>query len=215
MYFGLVTDSFSTGDVTSSVTGYNSSYSGGIAGYVNGGTIKGGYSNGNVASSVSSNIVDGAYSGGIAGHVTGGTIADSYSTGDITSSVGNINTRGVSGGIAGHVSGSSINNCVAINEKIFAGEHAGRIAGYIQGAAAVSNNFALTNMNASGVAKFDVSNKASHGVSKTNTELRTQSSYSNTISGDGLGGLGWKFGNNSNNPWKMPVGGGYPIQYWQ
>jgi hypothetical protein len=46
--------------------------------------------------------------------------------------------------------------------------------------------------------------------------LNTQSTYSNTVNGDGLGGLGWKFGGNDANPWKMPAGGsGYPILYWQ
>ena len=52
-------------------------------------------------------------------------------------------------------------------------------------------------------------------LSKTDAQLRQQSTYSDAIIGDGLGGLGWKFGSNETNPWKMPSGGGYPILYWQ
>ena len=67
----------------------------------------------------------------------------------------------------------------------------------------------------SGVAKFNTIDKRFYGTGKTNTQLKTQTTYSNAVNGDGLGGLGWKFGINDDNPWKMPVGDGYPILYWQ
>jgi hypothetical protein len=90
---------------------------------------------------------------------------------------------------------------------------AGRIVSYIDGPTPISNNFALDTMTATGSANFVVDSR--HGVSKTDAQLRTQSTYSAPINGDGLGGLGWKFGNDDANPWKMPADGGYPILYWQ
>jgi hypothetical protein len=44
-------------------------------------------------------------------------------------------------------------------------------------------------------------------------ELETRSTYENDINGDGLGGLGWKFGDDNDNPWK--INGSYPYLYWQ
>ena len=79
----------------------------------------------------------------------------------------------------------------------------------------MSNNFALTTMTAPGDAKFNSADTRYHGVGKTLTQLKQQSTYSGTIIGDGVGGIGWKFGNDDDNPWKMPSGGGYPILYRQ
>jgi len=78
----------------------------------------------------------------------------------------------------------------------------------------ISNNFALDAMTDPGAAKFNTDTMR-NGVSRTDVQLRTQSTYSDAVSGNGGGGLGWKFGSDNNNPWKMPVGGGYPILYWQ
>jgi hypothetical protein len=59
-------------------------------------------------------------------------------------------------------------------------------------------------------------NTQSHGISKTEAELKTQATYSGVVSGNGYGGLGWNFGSDADNPWKMPAAGtGYPILYWQ
>jgi len=88
----------------------------------------------------------------------------------------------------------------------------GRINGWTASYNVVSNNFALDTMIVG-----DVTDTTLHGVSKTDAQLRMQSTYSGAVNGDGLGGLGWKFGNDDDNPWIMPSDGGYyyPIFYWQ
>ena len=219
-----ITKSYSTGEILSysnsggiaglawdsSITGCYSTgsinavfYSGGIAGATLGSDITDCYSTGEIAL--------GLFSGGIAGYIEEGTITNSYSR-------GNINAEFSSGGIAGHVLGGTIiTNCAAINRKInstiSSTSDAGRIVGSISSYLSISNNFALNTMQATGV-PFDTDPR-NHGVSKTDAELKTQSTYSGAIEGDGLGGLGWKFGNSDAAPWKMPAGGGYPILYWQ
>ena len=143
------------------------------------------------------------------------TITNCYSTGNISSSSSYANC----GGIAGEVvtgNANTINNCAAINPAIKSTgtyAYAGRIVGNISGSLTISNNFALNTMIATDKA-FNT-DMAYHGVDKIDAQLRTQITYSGAINGDGLGGLGWKFGNDDANPWKMPDGGGYPILYWQ
>jgi hypothetical protein len=75
----------------------------------------------------------------------------------------------------------------------------------------ISNNFALNTMTVTG----STGNNA--GTSKTITNLKTQSTYSNPVNGDGNGGLGWKFGNNDANPWKIVSNknNGLPYLYWE
>ena len=196
--FSTITNSCSTGDITTS-----SGSAGGIAGGVSYGAITNCYSTGNITTTSDFS------SGGIAGNAYISTITNCYSSGNIA-----VNGYGYSGGIVGYGSYSrDITNCAAINPTIKSMYRAGRIFGSIQDTYGVqiSNNFALSNMAATG-ATF---NAAGYGISKTDVELKMQTTYSDPINGDGLGGLGWKFGNDDDNPWKMPVGGGYPILYWQ
>jgi hypothetical protein len=60
-------------------------------------------------------------------------------------------------------------------------------------------------------------NYGNGGTLKTEIELKTQSTYSDTINGDGLGGLGWSFGDNDTSPWKHDdsKNNGLPYLYWQ
>jgi hypothetical protein len=45
------------------------------------------------------------------------------------------------------------------------------------------------------------------GADITTAQAKTQATYT---------GLGWKFGNNDDNPWKMGVGSyGLPVFHWQ
>jgi hypothetical protein len=76
----------------------------------------------------------------------------------------------------------------------------------------VSNNFALNSMSIT----IDGSN-GNAGANKTITQLKTKATYNSTINGDGNGGLGWKFGDNDTNPWKIDANknNGYPYLYWQ
>jgi len=197
-----ITNCYSTGSISSS----SSSSSGGIAGDVYSGTITNCYSTGSISS---------FSSGGIAGSVGGSsTITGCYSTGSISSSSSPYDDYYYSGGIAGYVDSGAITGCAAINSSVASTgstgsvHYAGRVAGYVLGGITVSNNFALSTMTVTG-------SGGNNGTTKTLTELRTQSTYSDPVNGDGLGGLGWKFGNDDANPWKMPAGGGYPILYWQ
>ena len=218
-----ITRSFSasvTGNISSS--GYNYSYSGGITGYVNSGTITECYSARDVSSSSIASSMSSfeayAYSGGIAGYASGSYITNCYSRGNnITSSAATYysSSYSYSGGIAGYAYNTRIYDSAAAASAITARTGAGRIAGYINtgNSAAISNNFALSTMIAAGSAALNTG-ASYHGVNKTDAQLKQQSTYSNTINGDGLGGLGWKFGTNDANPWKMPSGG-YPIFYWQ
>jgi len=181
---------------------------GGITGYLDGGTITNCYTTGNISSDCS---------GGIAGFIeNGSTITNCYSTGNISSSI----DYGDSGGIAGGVNiifyestGSTITNCAAINPTIKSTGiegRAGRIASVVEYTCTVSNNFALSTMTVTGDQSLAI-----NGTSKTDAQLKTQSTYSGAVSGDGAGGLGWAFGSTDTAPWKMPAGGGYPILYGQ
>jgi len=202
-----ITNCCSTGNISS----YQDGFSGGIAGTIDdGGKITDCYSVGDIS------VYYDGYSGGIAGDVYVATIMNCYSTGNTaTFAMAVVNTA--SGGIAGRADSGTIINCAAINSTINA-DYVGRVIGYIYssvGYTAVSNNFALDAMTATGTGQFDTSNPRFYGISKTNAQLQTQSTYSDPVNGDGLGGLCWKFGNDDANPWKMPAGGGYPILYWQ
>ena len=47
-----------------------------------------------------------------------------------------------------------------------------------------------------------------NGLNKSSTELKDKTTYETT--------LGWKFGNDDDNPWKMGVGDyPLPVFYWQ
>ena len=210
VYDGIITNSYSSGNIFS--YGENAS-SGGIAGYVNDGIITNIYSTGDVYSD---------FSGGIAGIVSNGTITNCYSTGDVYSYYDPSYSifSSYSGGITGHGYNYIITNCAAINNNITAKNSAGRIVGFwdIYGTPTVSNNFALNTMTAAGDAQFNDTDIKSHGTDKTDAQLKTKSTYSDAVNGDGLGSLGWKFGNDDDAPWKMPSAGDdypYPILYWQ
>jgi hypothetical protein len=211
---GIVTimNCYNTGNISSSV-------SGGIAGYGDSITIRNCYNTGNISST--------SRSGGIVGSI--GTndevmITNCYNIGDIFSYNSD---SSYSGGIVGVAYWSSsslyltISNNAAINAVIEVDASStfkflGRIIGRLSGSnLTVNNNFALNTMIAVG-GSFNTSDTASHGTSKTDAQLRTRSTYENAIIGNGLGGLGWLFGNDDEHPWKMPSGGtGYPILYWQ
>ena len=233
VYNSRIINSSSAAYVVSYLDDSTGSMSGGIAGYAQGSEIAGCFSSGNVFSSshnsASGGIAGGAaydslitnsystgdiesysdsdepgdsVSGGIAGYVWNGTITNSYSTGNITSS-------SYSGGIAGSSEGDDkITGCAAINGAINADHDAGRIAGYVYfpESSEISNNFALEDMIADGMAGFDAADARRHGGDKSDFELKQQSTYS--------GELNWKFGGGDAAPWQMPFDG-YPILYWE
>jgi hypothetical protein len=206
-----ITNSYSTGSVS------GISWVGGIAGYLYGScSITNSYSTGSVSGGVVGGIVGYMYSssitnsystgsvsgssqvGGIAGYVRiSSSITNSYSTGSVSGSGSYV------GGIAGAMASGSITNNAAINPSVSGGSDANRIVGYIY-SSTVSNNFALNTMTVTGTASY-----GNAGTSKTITDLTTQSTYSS--------GLGWNFGNDENNPWKIDPykNNGLPYLYWE
>lgn len=185
--------------------------SGGIVGGLTyDGIISDSYSMGDIESYSYLNTPRSSVSGGIAGYTWYGTVNNSFS-------VGNITSTSTSGGIVGSSEGEdTITNCAAINWSIDADHDAGRIVGYVfyPGFSIISNNFALKDMIADGIAKFDDKDEQLYGVGKSDGDLKKQTTYSAPINGNGLGGLGWKFGGSDASPWRMPTND-YPMLYWE
>jgi len=196
-------------------------YIGGVAGYVVGSSITNCYTAGNVggnsnvggvAGYISSSNVTNCYStctvsggqsvGGIAGSVNMSSVTNCYSTGAIS---------GVYyvGGVAGFVSGidCSVTNCVALNPSVNGTVGVGRVIGAVISPSTHSNNLAYSGMTISGPPLSDYGTSL-NGTDITATQAKTPTTYSNQ--------LGWRFGENNNNPWKI-IAGGYtlPILYWQ
>ncbi|MDR0747630.1 MAG: hypothetical protein LBE89_07045, partial [Helicobacteraceae bacterium] len=95
-----------------------------------------------------------------------------------------------------------VTNNAAINQTVSASTSGvNKIVGGSSGT--TSNNFALDEMIVSGT----VSGNA--GAAKSDADFKTRSTYET--------GLGWKFGNNALNPWKIDANknGGLPYLYYQ
>jgi hypothetical protein len=180
--YSNITNSYSNGSISG-----NSGIIGGIAGYTGSSNITNSYSTGDISGG------DGI--GGIAGGVISGSIANSYST-------GNISGGDSIGGIAGGISAGTIQNNAAINPSVTGTSNVSRVIGYVEttyGPNTISNNFALNTMSGGISGSFDSSDINRYGTSKTDVELKTQTTYS------------WDF----TNVWEIPSSGGYPILRWQ
>jgi hypothetical protein len=218
---GTVSGSYSIGSISSSSSSYSYytsyAYTGGIAGYLSG-TVSASYSTGDISStsssptSYSSSYSSYSYAGGTAGYMDGVAITGCYATGDISSASSH---SSYAGGMAGYADNGGITDCAAANGHIVTSAggtpYSGRIVGGINSSSA-ANNFANLSMLVNSAAVFDNTN---NGTGKSLAELQTQAAYETAVNGDGLGGLGWEFGNSGGAPvWKMPAGGtGYPIFY--
>jgi hypothetical protein len=188
VYASSVTNSYSTSNVN------GNGDVGGIAGLVYTSSITNSHSTGNVSGN--------SYIGGIAGWVETSYITNSYAAGTISGITNQV------GGIAGVVVSSNITNNAAINPSVTGSTDVNRVAGFI-GGNTVTNNFALDTMSGSFT---DNGNPANHGTDKTELELKTKATYSNATD---AGGLGWLFGNDDNNPWKIDENESYPYLYWE
>ena len=125
---GVITDCFSSCNVSLTIDGYNlNPYVGGIVGQ-NEGTLENSYAVGDVIVTVPGS----AYAGGIVGY-NHNTIFNCYAAGNVTVTNESLVGIGTAGGIAGCHSAKSkignITNCFALNEKITA-VNVGRIAGW-------------------------------------------------------------------------------------
>ncbi|MDR1460485.1 MAG: hypothetical protein LBI78_02445 [Campylobacteraceae bacterium] len=233
-----ISNSYSTGDIG------GDSGIGGIAGYIGGSNVSNSYSTGNIsgnygvggiagyisesdiASSYSKGDINGDdYVGGIAGGIDYSNVSNSYSTGYISGNSGvggivgyisesNVSNSYSAGNISGNYSiggivgvamndGVVVQNNAAINPLIDGASDANRIFGYNYSSTA-SNNFALETMLVNGNTVSGGDNL--NGEGKSEADLKTKSTYES---------LGWSFGDNNANPWKIDENSSYPYLYWQ
>jgi hypothetical protein len=208
---GNITNVYATGDITTEGTGYFATIAGGIVGYMTG-NISNAYSTGNISSSSWGDSTSGGIAGRLAGNIT-----NTYSTGNISSSKF---ASGIAGEIEIFYNNSTVTNCAAANEAIIGNIYSSqRVAGEFMVSMFLTsfnanNNFANQNMTLNGAT---VSDSASNGIGKPLLDLQKRETYENDAIGDGLGGLGWKFGDNDTHPWKWDAykNSGYPYFYWQ
>lgn len=192
----LILNSYSTGDVRGT-----RQHIGGITGYNGGASIVNSYSTGNISGNVGV--------GGIAGYSEGESIIiNSYAAGNIIGNNYYEETEGWIGGIVGVSEGeSTIIHNAAVNPSVIGTGDTNRITGFIYGGdiATVSPNFAWEGIAGSFTHADD---EAHHGTDKTMDELKTQAVYES---------LGWRFGDDNDNPWKIDEAknNGLPYFYWQ
>ncbi|MDR1285110.1 MAG: hypothetical protein LBJ88_02795 [Campylobacteraceae bacterium] len=230
-----ISNVYSTGNISGGRDSSNLSNLdvGGIVGWIEKSNMSNVYSTGNISG------ID--YVGGIAGWIEKSNITNTYSTGDIS---GEKFVGGIAGCINnGEISDlclmenindsnavtedtdnlSNVLNNVAINSLVIGDDLVNRAVGSTIGTNIISNNFALDSMKGGvgydGVTNnfTNVGNTTYHGTDKTLEQLKTKETYSDAINGDGLGGLGWQFGDNDTAPWKIDSNknNGYPYFYWQ
>ena len=188
---------------------------GAIAGHIGeGAKVRNCYTTGTITST-------GSDAGGIVGNTNQGiTIENCYSTMTVTavSDTGGIVAR--VGGHGGAPAGgdpygdSFIINCVAINDSISSpGDRVGRIVGRIGSSPDDFIDLSVTLHFDNNYARDDLNPFVGEGNDHDGTTvsdndlLTTRAFYEDT--------LGWKFGSDDAWPWKMPIGGGYPILYWE
>jgi hypothetical protein len=184
-----ISNSYSTGVINPAISA--DTLAGGLVAMLyDGGTISNCYSSIDI-------MTMGGLVGGLVGqiaHYTGTEplVEYSYSSGSIIDTGTPFAT--MSGGIAGDMPGfGAIKYSAAINSQI-EGDDAGCILGEMTFSTLTAN-----------ITLGVVSDKNNATV-KTDAELKTQATYE---------ALGWKFGNDAQNPWVMPADGGYPILYTQ
>ena len=172
-----------------------SSTVGGLAGRVINGGILNCYATGDVSGSRTISTTVGGLVGSASGNVT-----NCYATGTIS---------GVSyvGGISGDVY-EKIENCAALNPIINqlpggSNMYFGRVAGYGSGGLSpIINSVSWDGTTLLPDGTFDGGN----GTDITTMQTKDIETYKTT--------LGWQFGNNETNPWKMGANG-YPVFFWQ
>jgi hypothetical protein len=209
-----ISNSYSSKDIsaiTNHLAAPGSAYVGGIAGELyHESTITNSYSTGDVSGSGFFARV-----GGIAGIVRYASISGSYSIGKI--SAASVYSPNV-GGIAGLVfNRSEVAKCAAANPVISANiliteseplpeeVFINRIIGFLDTDSDAKNNIAYSAMSAF-IDGVKVVFNTTANSSRTLEELQKQSTYE---------GIGWKFGNDDKNPWKIPDDEGFPILYLQ
>jgi hypothetical protein len=219
---------------------------GGITGHIVAGNITNAYNNGDISASLETAFMTQSsygiylFIGGIVGEAAGAgslienyslVIENTYNTGEIDTTLTNIGEARI-GGIVGysHDDGVYITNNVSLADvKLNNANPYPEGEGYVSGilgsddyltefwwinlnltdSTFLENNLALdasilTSLGA-GTTYFGTGDYA--GTLKNLSYLQTQSTYQN---------LGWKFGNNADNPWKMTGSAtGFPVLYYE
>ena len=198
-------------------------YAGGVSGSFNGGSISncytsvivngGDYVGGVVGEFILGSIMTNCYAtGSVNGHnFVGGVVGDiQYAGSTITNcyATGSVNGNDFVSGIIGRLWGGNVTNCVAVNPNITGFElHAGRVKGMVNADITGSNNIAYSGMTVNGATVTGGTATNRDGADITAADAQKQSTYED---------LGWKFGTNDDNPWKMGVGDyKLPVFYWQ
>ena len=125
---GVIQNLAVAGSVTATGSGSNTSYTGGVIGYNDSGTVENCSFTGTVTGNASSSAAGVNYTGGVAGY-NYGTIENCYNTGIVTVT-GDGNTSGYTGGVVGYNYGT-IENCY--NTGNVSGSYTGGVAGYNYG----------------------------------------------------------------------------------
>jgi hypothetical protein len=199
------------------ITSNQPSYAGGIIGYAIAQTsIYDSYNTGNI--SVNSRLA--SYAGGIAGYqVTGAIIKNTYNRGTLSAVSNYSGYSAYVGGITAAFSTATNNilaNNIAANASVAVTPsgtgtaYYNRVVGYpstLTPNSDLGNNYALTSMTATvkgEKADFVADDTVNYGTDATAAELKQKATYT---------GLGWAFGENDSNPWKIDTA--YPVLYWQ
>ena len=155
---GTVENCWSGGRVSMDYT--SGSYSGGVAGIVEGGgMVKNCYSTAAVGGT---RIV-----GGVIGLVTtSGTVQNCYSTGSIGSK-----SRQHIGGVVGLSNNGVVKNCAALSSSVSSDSTVGRVVGYISTSSDLSGNIAFDGMTFNGVTVSGGTLTDHNGAPKTDEEI--------------------------------------------
>ncbi|MEA4993054.1 MAG: S-layer homology domain-containing protein [Oscillibacter sp.] len=173
---------------------------GGVAGYINGSTVKNCYSTGSVTGTgnvvggvvghIQTGTVENCYStgrvsgvgavGGVAGYIKDGTVKNCYSTSSVTG------TGSDAGGVTGYVYGGNVQNCAALNPSVDGGSNTGRMAGS-NNTGTFSGNIAFGSMTViqSGSPKATISDaQGLDGESKTAAEISAAEFFETLFASD-------------------------------
>ena len=229
-----ITNCYATGYVSGGVGVGSRNNTGGVAGYVK---------NGNIANCWAASTVTGSssYTGGITGFIENSNVTNCYATGAIDGygnvggvagyfdegsrlancyAIGRVEGSFSVGGVVGSCSSynilgtDEIARCAALNPSVirYSGSSTNfkRVAGYMgymETDGILSNNVAWDGMTVINSVVTSINHADPNGADITAAQAKTQKTYED---------LGWKFGNDDENPWKWG-GASYPLPvlYWQ
>ena len=224
------------GSYVGSLVGY--SYSGTVVNcYTKGGSVSGssrigglvGYNYGMIHNSFADSCVSGTgeYAGGLAGYNYMGGILSCYSSGSVDTdancvggltgfSDGSVSESYATGSVSGN---DNVGGLVGYNQRTFYSTPSGTVAHcYAVGAVSATINVGgLIGFNNSGPVyssfwdtQTTQQETSDGGIPKTTDEMKDPNTFLDT---------GWdfvaEFENGPNDDWAMPLGGGYPVLWWQ